>query len=206
MKQTLYTALIAVVLISCSTAAVTKSLYGNTYRYDYVMVDPAGDSTLRFEDDNLRFDFTITNQEVDFVVKNKSNTPLKLIWDEASMVVFGKAQKVMHKGIKYTDRNLSQPPTTIPPQATWSDLVLPTENVYWKEGYYSQYSSIPGGWKTQDLFLTNDMNKESTKQLILQLVGQEISVYLPVRNPEGKEIGYNFRFKVSNITCTTCKP
>lgn len=36
----------------------------------------------------------------------------------------------MHSGVKYTDRNNSQPATSIPKGASLSDILLPTDNVF----------------------------------------------------------------------------
>ena len=87
---------------------------------------------------------------------------MKIIWDETSFIPYGEGKKVMHKGVKYADRDAAQVPTSIPSKTSWSDLVVPTDNVYYKQGYYSQYVSNPGGWETHDLWLTADYNKPET--------------------------------------------
>lgn len=53
---------------------------------------------------------------------------------------FGQVGRVMHSGVKYIDRNNSQPASVILKGATLSDIILPTDNVYYISGQY-------GGWR-----------------------------------------------------------
>lgn len=46
----------------------------------------------------------------------------------------------MHSGVKYIDRNNSQPPNIIPKNASLSDVIIPTDNIYYVSGQY-------GGWR-----------------------------------------------------------
>jgi len=83
-----------------------------------------------WQDDKIRAEFQISDTEIDFRITNKTDTSTKLIWDEVSLVQFGKTQRVMHVGVKYVDRNSSQPASVIPPGSVLEDMVLPSDNVY----------------------------------------------------------------------------
>lgn len=81
------------------------------------------------------------NRNNKFSIENKSGHTLKINWDDVSYVdVKGQVGRVMHSGVKYTDRNSSQPATSVPKGANISDILLPTENVYYVSGQY-------GGWR-----------------------------------------------------------
>ena len=54
----------------------------------------------------------------------------------------------MHVGVKYIDRNDSQHASVIPKGASLSDIVQPTDNVYYVSGQYF-------GWRTSNLFNFN---------------------------------------------------
>ena len=83
------------------------------------------------------------------VLKNVSDTSIKIVWDEAVFVNFdGSTEKVMHKGIKYSEKNGNQPPTTIIKNAKWEDTVTPTHLVYYREA--TKY--IEGGWDTDSMY------------------------------------------------------
>ncbi len=165
-------------------------LFGTKYSYSYKLVKPES-ADMKWEDDKISLSFLIGDKEVSFKVKNKTNEVMKIIWDEATLVQFGKAIKVMHAGVKYTDRNSSQPASTIPPGASIDDLIMPTDNVYFSSGKY-------GGWREQDLFPTQDMNEAKYKQSILDSKGQKFSVYLPIQY-QGKTIDYTFEFEITDV-------
>jgi hypothetical protein len=190
---------------SCSVAKINQTYFGNSYKYKYELVKPAPDTTLTYEDDKMKFDFTIGNKEIDFVAKNKSDQPVRIYWDEASLVMYGTAEKIMHKGIKYNERNSSMPPTTIPSNASIEDLVVPTSKVYYREGYYGTYVSTPGGWETNDLFPTQDLKSDKVKSVINNSKGTDFSLYLPIKTVDGKEFGYSFVFKIRDVSCIDCK-
>lgn len=188
---------ISVLLFFVLGGCMTLSL-GTKYQYSYMMVKPDSTSGMKWEDDNIEISFFISDKSVNFNLKNKTNEVIKIIWDEAVIVQYGKAQKVMHAGVKYIDRNASQPPTAIPPGASVDDLVLPTDNVYWREGYYGRYISNPGGWKIRDLFPTQDLNKAEYRERILRHKGQKFSVYLPIQHL-GKTLDYTFEFLITDV-------
>jgi len=78
-----------------------------------------------------------------FVLQNISESTIKIIWDEAVFVDFeGNSEKVMHKGTKFSERNDSQPATTIIRNAKWDDSVIPTNLVYYREATENKES----GW------------------------------------------------------------
>lgn len=166
--------------------------------YKYEMVSPKLSSLLFFEDSSISASFIISSNEIDFTLKNKLNDPIKLIWDEASMVVIGSSEKVMHKGVKYIDRNSSMPASTILPNSNLDDLVVPTGNIYYKEGYYGTYYSSAGGWQTKPLLLST-LNLPKDSSLIGPLNNQVITLYLPISDMQNKRIGYTFKFKVSEV-------
>jgi hypothetical protein len=84
-----------------------------------------------------------------FVFKNKTNSPLQIVWDESNYIdPNGKAERIFHSGVKIIDRSQSQPPTNIPPQSSVSDDVIPIGNVTWASYGMWTYSPLCG---TRDL-------------------------------------------------------
>ena len=77
---------------------------------------------------------------------------MKINWDEMVYVdETGTAQRVMHAGVKYTDRNMSQPHSIIPKNSTITDIVLPTTKVNLDYTSTMLFGS-PATWKEQPLF------------------------------------------------------
>lgn len=193
MKKLVLTTFIIILLIGCMPVLV-----GTRYQYKYSLIGPKSNDGMSYEDSVISISFTITDKSINFNLTNKTKNVIKIIWNDASIVQFGKAHKVMHAGVKYINRNEFQPPTSIPPKSSIDDLALPSDNVYFQEGYYGTYFSTPGGWKEQDLFITNDMNKQEYKELIKKMKGQKFSLYLPIEY-KGKILDYNFEFIIKDV-------
>lgn len=210
MKQILTLSLVSCLLACSSSKSTTsstpkeltssaKNARHHIYTYDYELIKPVEDTSLKYSDSSMDFTFTIGLNEINFTAKNKTDQPLKIVWDEASFIQFGKAGKVMHDGIKYSERNASMPVTTIPAHASIDDLILPTANVYYREGYYGTYSSTPGSWQEHSLFPFSDIVDTSVRSKIDTYKGEQISIYLPIRDTKSNELGYTFTFQVKDI-------
>ena len=101
------------------------------------------------------------SSQFDFVLKNVSDNTIKLVWNEAVFVdVNGSTSKVMHSGIKYSQKEGDQPASTIIKGAALEDVAVPTEKVYYdekrkewtKESLYSK-AKIQGEKQTLRLML-----------------------------------------------------
>lgn len=194
-RLVLILAVVSCLLVGCVTM-------GNKYQYSYALAGPVADPLMSYEDEKISIVFVIDEKAINFRLKNKTASVMKLIWDEASIVQFGKAQKVMHLGVKYTNRSESQPPTVVPPNAAIDDLIIPSDNIYYRQGYYSKYSSSAGGWEQHDLFQTMDLNNQEYRTTILNSKGQKFTVYLPIQH-EGSTLEYTFEFVVADVKQVT---
>lgn len=102
--------------------------------------------------------FANTNQFV-FEIKNVSPNTLKIIWNEAVFVdVDGATSKIMHSGIKYSERESEQPASTIIKNAKLEDVATPTANVFYNEALkkwdtYSLYRNAKQSERGQTLRL-----------------------------------------------------
>jgi hypothetical protein len=189
--------LVAITLTGCISIA---QLRGNTYSYSHKLTGDNITDNL-YEDNDLKISFSVGTKEIDFEIYNKTDKSIKIIWDETSFIPYGEGKKVMHKGVKYVDRNAAQVPTTIPSKTSWSDMVVPTDNVYYKQGYYSQYVSNPGGWETTDLWLTADFNKPETEAVVMKLKGLKYRLLMPME-VNGIKKEYTFNFEITDVVKT----
>ena len=95
-----------------------------------------------FEDDLVQIVWLAQPNEISFLLNNKTDYSIKIIWDEAAFVdKGGMSHRVMHLGVKYSDRNASQPPTVVARKGSIHDVVVPTDYVYYVSG---------SGWVCQD--------------------------------------------------------
>jgi hypothetical protein len=102
-----------------------------------------------------------------FSLKNKIDRPIQIDWNATSYVdPMDSALRVMHDGLKYTDRDRPRVPSVIPPSASVQDVIVPIDNVECPSG---------SGWHTNALFGNHDETRTEIKQggtfsLLLALV------------------------------------
>ena len=102
---------------------------------------------LKFDDPKISITRLPNPKQFVFVLENKLNHSIKILWDETVFVdENGGNHKIMHSGIKLTDRGNSQPPTVIIKGGKLEDLIYPIDYISWREGHYSKYSSSAGEW------------------------------------------------------------
>ena len=103
------------------------------------------------------------------------------MWNEAVVVdVDGSTSKVMHSGIKYSQREGDQPASTIIKGAKLEDLAAPTDKVY--------YDDVLKEWSSKSLYSNADPKLE----------GQTIKLMLPIQVKDVVN-EYIFEFKLNYV-------
>lgn len=146
------------------------------------LVEPEPNMPGGFQDERIRIVFaTSLGSAIRFQLHNRTDETMRLIWDEVVLVDFdGGASRVMHSGVKYIDRNESQPPSVIPPGSKITDLILPADLVYWGGNGSSQ------GWRQRNLV---------PEVYAITLSGHRFDVVLPVEVGD-ERTEYQFTFEV----------
>ena len=117
-----------------------------------------------YEDNFIDILIFAGSTQFNFILKNVSDNTLKVVWNEAVFVdVDGSTSKVMHSGIKYSQREGDQPASTIIKGAKLEDLAAPTDKVYYSESLKE--------WTSKSLYSNADTKRE----------GQIIKMMLPVQ-------------------------
>jgi hypothetical protein len=112
------------------------------------------------------------------LVRNGSTRGLNIDWNAVALIdSAGRAQGVIHKGVKMADRSGVLAPSTIPPGAILEDFVYPREVLSFAGGRYGS------GWIGVNFFEAMQPN-------------EQFKLYLPIKL--GNEtIEYQFVFQVS---------
>ena len=177
-----FTSNLSVGLTSVEAPADAKQQFGET---KVVTIDDNGVNKYSYEDDYIKIIWSVGNTQLNFTLTNKSSHSLKINWDDISYVnIFGKASRVMHSGVKYAEKNNPQPATTIPKNASISDLLLPIDNVYYVTGQY-------GGWQEKKLIPT-------TGKYDSAYIGSHLVVMMPIVI-ENVQNDYTFTFTVIEV-------
>ena len=151
-----------------------------------------GSKKYRYEDDLIDVVWVPLSTQFAFSLKNKSDNSIKILWDEAVYVnESGSSSIVMHAGVKYIDRNNSQPPTIVVKNSTIEDMVVPTDNVYYISGQY-------GGWRTSPIFPNSATTPDELIVISNNYIGKEVQVLLPLEI-QGTVNEYIFTFKVEDF-------
>ena len=190
-----YVASYSVGLSTVESPADAKQQFGET---KVVSFNEEGISKYRYEDDYIDIVWFVGSKQFNFTLKNKSGHTLKINWDDISYVdTKGQVGRVMHAGVKYTDRNNSQPATTVPKGANISDILLPTENVYFVSGQY-------GGWRESYLIPCVYKTPEDFNSGASSLVGKTMTVMMPIMI-ENVQNDYTFTFNIDKLLNTAIK-
>lgn len=151
-----------------------------------------------FEDDFIDVHWQVTATTFDFRLKNKSGKLIKINWDDASYVdIKGNVGRVMHNGVRYIVRNESQPMITIPKGTTLSDLLLPTNNVYFK--VEDKAGSFKSSWKTQRLIPSTYKSLDAYYTSVDKYIGARMMVLLPMI-VDDTQYYYTFVFEVKELS------
>ena len=94
-------------------------MFGTKYNYSYGLMGQNDivldrNAVMHFEDSLIAMDFVIGQKSISFTMQNNSGKTARIIWDETLFIKYGSPGRVMHAGVKYTDRNNPQPPSIIP--------------------------------------------------------------------------------------------
>lgn len=165
-----------------------KKQFGET---KIIPVDIEGRTNYQYEDDYIDIKWYVGSTSFSFIMKNKSNYTLKIPWDDVAYIdINGVSGRVMHNGVKFIDKNNSQPASVIPKNSSFSDIVLPTENVYFLDMSY-------GGWQQLPLF-NLPIDKKNFEESKKQYIGKSARILFPIMIEDVKN-DYLFEFEIKDI-------
>ncbi|HJQ25541.1 MAG TPA: hypothetical protein VKA60_16595 [Blastocatellia bacterium] len=154
------------------------------YKYALKMIKPGESSENIFADESIKIRFVIDRSMFAFGMDNRTNEPITVDWDKISYLdAFGRSHRLMHSGVRFIQRKEQQAPTTIPPRASFSSRLIPTDQIYIEPG-------ATGGWKVHDLFPKPEQGSK--------VIGKTVSILMPLRI-KGEVKDYNFVFAIDLV-------
>ncbi len=151
----------------------------------------------QYKDNYVDFRWYVGLTQLDFTMRNNSGHTITVNWDEVSYVdIWGSVSRVMHKGVKFIDREKPQGSLSVPNTARISDVIIPNDNVYLEQG--GLYTI--GGWKQKALIPCYYDTQEAMDADIARgaHVGKSIRVLFPIYI-EGVRNDYVFEFTAEQI-------
>ena len=184
-----YVASYSVGLKTVESPANAKQQFGDT---KVVNFQEGTTNKYRYEDDYINIVWYVDSKQFNFNLTNKSGHTLKINWDDISYVDYnGKTGRVMHSGVKYTERNNSQPSSSVPKGASLTDILLPTENVYYVSGQY-------GGWREHNLIPSIYKDEATRAVQAPKYVGKTMTIMMPIVI-ENVQNDYSFTFIIDEL-------
>jgi hypothetical protein len=155
--------------------------------------------TYVYEDELIKIAWFPSSTAFSFILENKSDYSIKIIWDDASYVnTKGYSGRVVHSGVKYNERNNSQPPTVIAKKTYLDDLLIPTENIYYDEAWVLFWGNIGSAWKIKPLIPNIAETKKDLYYLTKQYIGKTVKILLPLQVQETVN-DYIFTFNITDF-------
>ena len=217
-----------VLLMGCDSSHRTKSSSPRTQkvanaRYDITMIAveksvgsqkileeqrietvvEGGITRYRSEDNMVRIEWRPAPVDIEFTVNNKTDGPIKIVWDESRFVDEKDiSHRLIHSGIGYEERKLPQPPTVIAGGIYLQDFIHPLDYFQWKEIRGMRSDKQQGYWdRTPFLPIQVKGTAEELRVKTEAVVGKTFQVILPLEISNVR-IDYLYTFRITNVDIT----
>ena len=169
--------------------------------------DEGGIARDYFEDAAVRIVWWLTADEISFVLTNKTNGPVTIVWAEAKFVdENGLSHSVIHSGISYNERFNAGPPTVLARKSVKEDFIHPADYVQLQEAQSGKSDQRPAKWERKPLL--PNQSKGSAGELKAKaesFVGKTLQVHLPLQI-EGIQMDYLFTFRINKVNIVEERP
>lgn len=151
-----------------------------------------------YSDQYIGITWLYNTTQFEFELKNISGRTIRINWDDVTFMDYsGNISRIMHKGVRYAEREESQGSISIPNGGVLQDIIVPNSNVYFSKGI-SGY--IPAQWKQSAIIPCYFNKKEDMENAILNKIwiGRSVRILFPIEI-EGVKNDYTFVFTVNGV-------
>ena len=147
--------------------------------------EPHPTESMYYEDNTIAIKWSKGIDKMIFILHNKSNRSISINWNNSSWVGTDlKAEKFMHSGVKYINKDEEQANTIIPPNSRIDEIVLPNSSVY-----FDDYL----GWRNNSLLIFTAKHEVEVNNILNQNLNLSIKILLSIEQGDTK-YEYNFSF------------
>jgi hypothetical protein len=157
--------------------------------------------TYTFEDEIMKIWWLPSVSMFEFLLENKTDATMKIIWNEAAYVCEkGNSHKIIHAGVKYSQRNRIQIPSTLEQKKSLKDFIYPADYISFANEGWVEKPLWSGQWEGKPLLPASQKGGDSQEFLngAKNYIGKTIQVFLPIR-VEDVMYDYTFIFKVRDV-------
>ena len=179
------------VLTSCTT---TKYILNGNYRLSTVENNGTDSitqvKTATYADDMIGATLSVGENSIKVKLSNKTNSSMKILWDEASFVdPSGNAHRVIHGDVKIMDIGKAQIPSVVPKGKQYVGELVLEDSVEW---VHVASRDDHGYWKHNTLIKGVTFDKES-EAMSSTIKFNPVLLLLPVEI-DGQRYEYSFNF------------
>lgn len=156
-----------------TTLSKVEKPSNESIRYGEIsIIEKDGITKYGYKDDIINILILGSRSQFEFILENVSKHSIKIIWDEAVFVNFeGMSSKIIHTGIKYSQRDSEQPPTTIISNSKINEIALPIQNII--------YSNVLKEWITTSMYPSiPDFSKSQLKLMLPIQIKDIVNEYI----------------------------
>jgi len=157
--------------------------------------------TYMFEDEIIKIWWLPLPTELRFLLENKTDDSIKIIWNEASYICEkGESHKVLHADVKVMDRFELHAASVIEKKGMIEDFVYPADYVSYSRDGWAERPYLGGGWTERSLLPHTQRGGDPQKLLnkAKSYIGKEVHVLLPIGLDDAVN-RYLFIFKVKDV-------
>jgi len=157
--------------------------------------------TYMFEDEMIKILWLPLPTELRFLLENKTNDSIKIIWNEASYVCEkGESHRVLHTDVKVIDRFDLQVASVVEQKGVLEDFVYPADYVSYSHDSWAERPYMGAGWTERSLLPHSQKGGDPQEFLnkAKSYIGKEVHVSLPIKLDDVVN-KYLFIFKVKDV-------
>lgn len=129
-SEEIWTAWFGMSLASVDRPAEPGRRYGAVERVGQIVREERDFPKFVYKDSNIGLAIVPVKEGIEFELENLTSHAEKIVWDDVVFVDFDKtSHRVMHSGVRYLDRSLSQQPSVVAPGKLLKDIILPINRV-----------------------------------------------------------------------------
>lgn len=145
-------------------------------------------------DDGLRFITTFDGIKAIIEIQNNSGKSVKVLWDDGAFIdQDNQAHRIVHAGIKITDKEKAQVPSVIPDDSNIGDTIYAADCLRW--------NSRKGDWDYLPIVWDKEFTSEEEATEYIRNMSP-VKLLLPMES-NGQVTEYLITFKEKNSTLTS---
>ncbi len=179
-----------------STSGKGSFYYNSTPSYKLIgatrnesVMDNNISSDMIYKDELFDIVWVINRNKINFTLKNNASSSIKVLWDDMAFVgITGESHRLIHKGIKYSEKEKEQAPSIVARNTELHDILIPADNLHYKKSTEN--------WEAYPFIADTTYSPED--EASQRPDGTKIQVLLPIIVNE-KRYEYLFVFEITKI-------